>query len=504
MSITDEFDPRVNGWFFENWKEATDFSWDLFRKTYLAINPTHNCLEAPLDCAFYELFKGCAAKGNCGGMSMLALALWKFGGFMGFCSPASFYTGKEGPDRADLHEAINIFQARQFSAPGIQNFVDAVKAGDLNDAEAAFNKVKSGLGSGDYALISISNGLFGDAGHTVFPYRIDENPYGFPAGTKAMYIYDPNRPYDDFPEYYDYGYNKMIIKGPTNWTYDQKAGGLYNTGTFYDGSNLGWCFARPVTTELHKARHPISVGFVFTNLTLLFVSGAGSAVTQVEDDEGHQFYKTDSLHTAQSEIETNSLKRLEGVTRWLWLDAGSDGELPGELYIIQRPAGSAPLTLTVRGSEYHLRQFDSSNLIEIEAESVKTVRDRIRLEDFTGDAQALEIQSDGTKRRFHIHQLRTEAGEGDWRSLQVRNALITKGDLRIQVSPGFDAAEISCRHGTRQFDLEFSQYRSKTLKKHDAGRRKVSSRKAIIITSKDWNAAERPPAKDRSGKKSRS
>src|SRR2546421_380588 len=132
MSITSEFDPVVNGFYFENWGEANDFSWDLYTRTYLAINPTQDCVEVPLDCAFYEIFKSCASNGNCGGMSMLALALYKFGGFLGFCSPANFYTGDivgvgssgnyTGPDRTDLHQAINIMQARQFSAPGIQNF----------------------------------------------------------------------------------------------------------------------------------------------------------------------------------------------------------------------------------------------------------------------------------------------------------------------------------------------------------------------------------------------
>lgn len=498
MSITDMFDPTLNGWYFENWGEATDFSWDLFRKTYLAINPTHDCVEAPLDCAFYEIFKGCAAKGNCGGMSMLSLALWKFGGFMGFCSPACFYTGTTEPDRADLHEAINIMQARQFSAPGIQNFLDAVKAGDLNDAEAAFQKIKSGLGSGDYAMISISNGLFGDAAHTVVPYRIDEYPSGFPAGTKLLYIYDPNRPFDAFPVYYTGGHNRMIIKGPTNWTYDQNAGSLYTGGTLYDGSNNGWCFAIPVTTEIHKARHPISVGFVITGLSLLFVSGVGAAVTQIEDDDGRRFYTTDTPHLHSSEIETSSLQRVEGVTRWPWFDAVGIGELPGELYLIQRPPGSSSLTLTVSGKQYELRQLHLDNLVEIQSQSAGSARDRIRIEDFTGDYQAVEIQTDGTSRRFRVNQLRAENGEGDWRSLEVRNALLSKADMRVQASPGFESAEVSTRRGARQFDFEFQQYRSKVHERQETPRQRVSAGKPVRLAPRDRDSGEKPGAKKRS------
>ena len=36
-------------------------------------------------------------------------------------------------------------QARQFSAPGIRNFLDVVKAGQLNDGVAAWHRIQSGL-----------------------------------------------------------------------------------------------------------------------------------------------------------------------------------------------------------------------------------------------------------------------------------------------------------------------------------------------------------------------
>ena len=42
MGILDEFDPRHDAWQFENWGEGSDFSWDLYRRTYLAINPSND------------------------------------------------------------------------------------------------------------------------------------------------------------------------------------------------------------------------------------------------------------------------------------------------------------------------------------------------------------------------------------------------------------------------------------------------------------------------------
>lgn len=509
MSITSEFNPEVNGWYFENWGEASEFSWDLFRRTYLAINPTHDCVEAPLDCAFYEIFKSCAANGNCGGMSMLGLALYKYGGYMGFCSPASFYTGDiigtpsgySGPDRADLHAAINIMQARQFSAPGIQNFLDVVKAGELNDGEAAFDKIKSGLASGDYAMLSISNGLFGDAAHTVIPYAVDEHPAGFPAGTKLLHIWDSDRPFNAFRAYYIDGHNIMIIRGATDWTYDQNAGTLYSDGRVYDGSNNGWCFAIPFSLELHKARQPISVGFVLTGLTTLFVSGVGAAVTQIEDDAGRRFYTSDSLHLLRNEIETGSARRLEGVARWPWYAASKNGELPGELFFFQRPSGSPPLTVTVSGTQYHLQQAQSGHLIEIQAQSKAVARDKIHVEDFTGDSQAVELHTDGEKRHFHIHQLRADNIDGDWRSIHVRDALVSKADLRVQTLGGLDAVEVSSLQEKKEFSLEFRRYYSNTLSQHSAGPHKVAAGKAVHLTPGDWNTLEHTVVKSRTRKR---
>ena len=362
MGILDEFDPTRDGWFFDNWNETTDFDWDLYRRTYLAINPTDDVIEAPLDVAFYQIFKSCAANGNCGGMSMLGLALYKYGGYMGYCSPASFYTGGvNGPDRTDLHQAINVMQGRQFSAPGIRNFLDVVKAGQLNDGVAAWNSIQSGLGSGDYCMLSLANGLFGTAAHTVIPFRADTS-----GSALVLHVWDPDRPYNTHAEYYDGDYNKIVITGPTDWTYDQNAAGLYSDGVLYSGSMNGWFFPIPISLEIHKGPQPISAGFALTGLTTLFVSGVGAAVTQIEDDQGRRLYTSDRLHRSRGDLETSTARRLPGVVPWPWRGRAGD-DLPGELFFLQRPPGSSPLTVSVRGGEYQIKHLSSSHLSEVTA-----------------------------------------------------------------------------------------------------------------------------------------
>jgi hypothetical protein len=508
MAIGDEFDPNKNGWSFHNWDDQYDpnhpgLSWDLYRRAYLAINPTQDPIEAPLDWAFYEyIFRGIANPGNCFGMSMLGLALYKYGGFMGFCGPASFYTGDTslsgalGPDRTDLHAAINVMHGRQINAFAVQNVLDLAAAGHLNDAEAAYARIESGLGSGDYALLSIATtGLNPETNHahTVIPYRVEERT----PGTRVIHVWDPNRPYDVFKWYYDQEYNTIMLTSPTSWRYDQTANGTIKdtdgtvNGTVYDGSTGGWCFTIPISLQLHKGRQPFSVDFAATSAVTVYLSGSGAAVTQIEDDDGRRFYRSNRVHRDLSEIETDHERRLEGVFRWPWFGAAKGGEPPGEIFFVQRAAESPPLTVTVRGTSYRLVHAKPGHMLEVETTARAAARDRFRLEGFAGDSQALEIHTDGEKRPFEIHQLRADNSAGDWRSIRIRNARVTKADLRVRTHGKLEAVEVSSRKEKKEFDLEFRQYRSKKLASRSAGTHRVAAGKAIRLAPADWNALKK-------------
>lgn len=473
MGLLDTFDPLRDGWSFQNFTTA-DLSWDLYRRTYLAINPSQSA-ASPLDLAFYEIFKGCAKNGNCGGLSMLALSLFRFGGYMGYGSPASFYGGgsdvhpPKGPARTDLYEALNIMQARQFSATGIRNFVDVVKAGELNDAVAAFNRIKNGLASGDYHVLSLANSLFGEAAHTIIPFRAEDN-----GATKTLWVWDPNRPADDYPDHYALHTNRLDITGPTSWSYDQLFG-----GTHYQGSNAGWCFAVPTSLIRHKARQPISPGFVFTNLTFLFVSNTGAAtdavpVVQVEDDDGRRLFADPDADAVTLEVADD--RRLEGVYPWPW-SGGMQGDLPGTLLVLERPVGSAGLTVTVRGDDYRLQHLSADHLTEVTPGSGRDrdaagraassarrradVVDRVRLE-ATDAARTVEVTTLAARRSFTVRQVRAE-DTGRWDAVTVRDATVTDDMLRVRVPDAGGAVEVLTGRARRDVGIEFERFRSRRL-----------------------------------------
>jgi hypothetical protein len=489
MGILDQFDPHHDGWQFVNWGEGTDFSWDLYRRTYLAINPSNDPVAAPLDVAFYQVFKGCAKNGNCGGMSMLALALFKHGGFMGWCSPPDFYlpanmTDHKQPARPDLHESINIMQARQFSAAGIRNFLDVVKAGQLSDGVTAWKRIQSGLASGDYCLLSISNGLFGDAAHTVIPYRAEMSGTSY-----VLHVWNSNRPYKWFPQHYDGGHNRIVITGPTAWTYDQNGGVPGGAATVYDGSKNGWCFAIPTSLILHKGHQPISPGFLLTGVLTLFVSGVGAAITQVEDDEGRRLYVSDRLHRSRADLETVGSRQLPGVAPWLW-PGGVSGDTPGELLFLERPPGSGPLNVSVRGDSYHLMALSEGRLTEVVAgPAAASARDRVRMSTGHGGHE-VEVSTGAPNRRFDLHHLRHDGGS-EWRSVRLRDVRITTDRLRLHVPVSFDDVEISGATARRDVDVELRRYDGERLVRRTLAAQTVPAGRAVRLAPHDWNRLAR-------------
>jgi hypothetical protein len=338
-------------------------------------------------------------------------------------------------------------------------------------------------------MLSIATSLTGDDAHTVIPYQVEEPT----PGTKVIHVWDPDRPYEVFKEYYDQAYNTITFTSPTSWKYDQTAGGTITSisGVVYDGSTGAWCFSIPISLELHKGRQPFSVGFAATALMTIFLSGTGATVTQIEDDSGRRFYRSNRVHRDLSEIETDEERRLEGVVRWPWFGAAKGGEPPAEIFLVQRSADSPPLTVTVRGASYRLLHSKSGHLLEVETNSRATARDRFRIEGFAGDSQALDIHTDGGRRPFEVHQLRADNDAGDWRSIRIRSASVTKADLRIQTHGKLGAVEVSSRKGRKEFDLEFRQYRSKELASRSAGTHRVAAGKAVRLAPADWNALKK-------------
>lgn len=467
----ERFNPKVDGWSFENWGEDSGFDWGLFRETYLGVNPTEDCVEAPLDCSFFEIFKICAKLGNCGGMSILALALHKYGGYFGFCKPANFYAGdKDGPFRPDLRRAINIIQARQFNVNCIRNFMDMWKAGTLNNAVIAHQRVKELLGTGDYPVLWINTGLMDENAHTVIPYNYIDGP-GWP---KYLNIWDSNHPGDDS--------RMMTINSATDWTYTSK-------NTTYSGQANGWCFAVPMSLVLQKARHPVSMGYAVDDIMTLFVTGSGAAIGQISDEDGRRLYHQDAdFHISRGDLETDPARRLSDCCRWPWYGRGRTDKQRSEIYFYRRnPGVSSRLAITLNGTRYRAVYGGANNLIAVEADSGSPGRDEVIISALGSAHQSVGITASREGRSIAIRQARMGTDARSWRALEVRDLDLTKGD-RVTMVVAKDFCSVMVSAGGREvpFILRMEQGAGKKAMQRDETELLTRPNRLISFWPDDW------------------
>ena len=421
MGILDEFNPARDGWSFVNWGESPPTSAGTCtgaptsRSTRPTIRSSPRSTSRSSRSSRVAPPTATAAAWRC--------SRWRFSSTAGTWAsvrrrtstrpPTTLTTSQ--PARADLHEAINIMQARQFSAPGIRNFLDVVKAGQLNDGVAAWHRIRSGLASGDYCMLSLSNGLFGDAAHTIIPYRADMSGSAY-----VLHVWNSNVPY----------------KPGTPTT---------TTGCTTRSSS-------PVRRlALRPERQPDNIGEpclrrIEQRLVLRHPDVARDSQGPPADQRRLRPHRTDDAVRQRHRCDRHpdrgrrgppplhqrprapQPRRPRDVSRLAACQASrrgrgpvaARGDLPGELFFFERPPGSSPLNVSVRGDEYHLMHLSSGHLTELTAgRAAANAKDRVRLEGSPDDDQSIAVSTSAPRRRFDIHHLRHDA-PGAWRSVKVQ------------------------------------------------------------------------------------
>jgi hypothetical protein len=503
-----EFNPEEDGWDFANWGETGEFDWDLYKDAYLAIDP-----QDKYDQMFYPLFKKCAEQGNCGGMSFLALALFKYGGYMGFCSPASFYEGvqivdkktgkviKKAPIDPALHRAINIFQARQFSKRNVNYVIDLFKKHNLNDAKLAWDTVQAQAAKGDYAALAIARDTVATGAHTVIPYKVETSTNG----DFVMHIWDSNHPYSADKTHYDDPSTKKLLtisgdplRAGQDWKYipDPNADPNDEEKKPYIGSQFkgAWCFAMPMSLVLIKSRQPMTLENLTNQILTLFVGGTGSAVSQISDDNGHRFYTKDAdVHTSRLEIETDPEKRLQGAIRWPWFSSDSRQEGSGELYFIRRHKGNtSPLITTVSGANYEFIACMGKNIIEVNSASKEHSRETIKTYGSVLEALSMDVTTTGKKRKVSLNHLLAGATGKEWRTYRLKNIELPKEvPVSINMEKKMNAMTISCPEKKVQFDLEIQQRFNGKITLRHVGKVSTSPGKMLRLAPKEWKNLEK-------------
>ncbi|MFX1237912.1 MAG: hypothetical protein ACFFAS_10140 [Promethearchaeota archaeon] len=452
------FKPERDGWSFDNFTGMNE-SWDLFRKTYSSISPE----ESPdlWDLAFYEIFKKTAKTGNCVGISLLGLALFKFGSYLCYCAPASAYKGDDGPFDQNLRDTINYMHARQLSAPGLSNFIRIYDAGNINNGNIAFDDVVEFLNMKDYPLLSVARSLTGTDAHVILPYNYHKG-----TNSSTLEIWDSDYPYDKHPGHYESDNRLMTINHNSNgtWSYHPIPSEI---NTKYSSSGGAWCFAIRMSLIRPKAPHPLNPGIegVDEYLMTIFLSNPSACIAQITDSKGRQFYTTFSAkHTSLNDIEVDPNKKLRDLYRWPWFGMNSTKPLP-ELYF-GKPSllRNNSLNINMIGDNNTTQFYALKSLICIKTISNSIKQDTINISRISTPYQAIEISTEDNNREFLIEQsYQNEAGK-PWRKYLIKDlALPEKIPLRINLLYNDNLMLISSSNQSVTYNLEIQQKKGKQI-----------------------------------------
>jgi len=353
--------------------------------------------------------------------------------------------------------------------------LQTAKAGYLNDGMAAYDRVFDGLASGDLQVVSISDGLSDGHAHCLLPYRCET----LASGERDLYVWDSVRPYALYPDYYNSGYNRIRINGPTDWTYDQNPTPAINNGYLYEGVHHGWLFAFSASAVRNKGSQPFSVGYLLSDLSYFVLTGSAS-VAQIEDDEGRLLFETDAAGRPTGWRTDAGL----AVAPWPWAGGSGSGK---ELYLVA--GADTAITVHVEGGDYRLQVVSAGRLTEVAPRGAGRAIDSIRVEP-TGDSHALELRTSARSRRFdvrHVHQ----SQPGQWAGVHVRDALVTDDALRVELGGTGDAARVSGARARRKVDVEFERFHDGMLSSSLLEGRRFDAERPLFATPEQWVSAPR-------------
>lgn len=230
------------GWRFHNFG-TNEITWDVYCHALYGI-PQDKVLATPFDIGIFELLKNKVAEpGNCSGLSSLSLMMDKYGGYLGYCAPASFQDGAthlvptvtnpltQVPIDSLLVRTINIMQVRYtMNNTMIQSFIDQTLPFNVS---RQINLAKETLArEGAFCVSMQKNVNISDGGHTIIGYNVTQV-----GSTTKIWIVDCNREsvQSIIHDYYEACKNFIEITG-SSWRFQMANGDYYplSSGGFFE------------------------------------------------------------------------------------------------------------------------------------------------------------------------------------------------------------------------------------------------------------------------------
>jgi len=465
---------KLNGWAFDNWDQNT-VDWDIFQRAFIGVSH-----DDPLDSTFYhDIYSSYATDGQCFGMSLLSVTILKEGGHLGFCKPIFIYPGDEGPSDSLLRNAIRVMHAHQFGHAMVNWLIEKMATEEYKDAKAAYEDVDYYLRMNNPPLISIIKS-FGEA-HTMVPYQCEETG----SDEWRIYVYDPNRPYRACSTYYDSAKNYIEVKPVgSEWSFEMAGGGTWSGSL---GSlDADGIFTIPSSLVIPPGRNPLEPGALIQDIQSLIFSSDGGSIAQITDERRRRFYKTDAdTHTKLSEIEDDPNLRMTNAIRWIHFGE-AEKNLPEVYFIKGGSGGDLKLDIASKGRSYSCKLLKANSIVNIEASSGPSGRDRLEIHSVGTAQQELLINTNRGVTSFSVELLRALPSRKVFRTFKLKNLRINRASpVRVRLTRGTDGLIIRSE-APLEYDLEFTQKIGKKTIKSPLQRIKIAPKEWQEIRPRDW------------------
>jgi hypothetical protein len=477
--------------YFTNAVGDTILPWEIFTRSFIGICSDSNDAKdqiPPLDYLFYKAYNKAfgVAAGNCFGMSLLANIIYKEEGHMGFCKPVYTYSGDfSGPASPKLDTVITIMQCHEWSHAGIMWMIensDITTNPHVTDPNYAYTQIDYYLSMGDLPLVTLVKDL-DFVGHTLIPYKLEET-----STKRYIYIYDPNKWYPHDSLFYNNHENYIEIDiGSGNWSYK------FDDDETWGSSGGGFIFATPMSIVKPSSRNPLQLGCAQDALNDIFLTGA--SVSQISDDEGHKFYKTNaSSHNRLSDIEDNPSVKLKNIIRMPTTFAPARkssrkrGSAPEIYFTRGYPGKNLNFEIASTGKNYKFEIAGRDNVIELSSPGGSRGRDNFEIKKLSTKDQELKLSSRRGATKFEVKLHQKIPGSGVARLFKLTNLQVSSSSpVRLRLSEGRNALLLMGEKGPVTCNLQITQVAGGKITKMPVRALNVSGKEWQQVIPSNWN-----------------
>jgi hypothetical protein len=334
-------------------------------------------------------------------MDLMALQLYRYGGYDGFCAPAYQYPGSQyvggvedstGPNNARLSHSIQLMHGRQLGHRFLSHLLDVISINKNRDGNYAYGQYKYYEAKKEPCLISVTKGFSpADGGHVLIPYFAEDS-----AGVKKkIYVYDPNRSFyasgGDGHDFYSNRVNFIEINESNGqWKYLMDGESVPWTG--YPGGGLsdaGNCIIIPFSVVRSLDRLPQSLfADAAEALAKIFVFG-DTRLGEVSTPDGRVF-RPDG-----SRVGEDTCLQLRSVMPFIPINGGHPVGSDSELWFVR---GENDFQLDVCGGAggYKVQLFSDDTAFTISSEE-QGAGETILVRGFQTGRPTVEVRkADGT------------------------------------------------------------------------------------------------------------